>query len=127
MLLSALASELRALLIHLGTQDQKLKGSLRGYLASTGFKQALSQPYILRHVPRDCVMLLSPSQGWMLSPWIIWVFLMYTNRAGLYVLWARSPLPSMQFPLDGLAGAERPDMHDLSEMDALNRQSKCVG
>lgn len=98
MLLSALASELRALLIHLETQDQKPKGGLRGYLASTGFKQALSQPYILRHVPRDCVMLLCPSQGWMLSPRVIWVFLMYTNKAGLYVLWARPTSPQHAVP-----------------------------
>lgn len=79
MLLSALASVLRALLIHLGTQDQKPKGGLRGYLAPTGFKQALSQPSVLRHTPRDCITLLSPSQGWMLSPRVIWVFLMYTG------------------------------------------------
>lgn len=43
MLLSSLALVLRVGLIHLGTQAQKPTGGLRGYLSSTGFKQAQAQ------------------------------------------------------------------------------------
>lgn len=36
------------------------------------------------------------------------------------------PLLSTQTP-DGLAGAQLPDVCAFSEVDALNRQSKCMG
>lgn len=62
----------------------------------------------------------------MLSPWVIWVFLMYTGQA--YVCCGLDPpLLSMHFTLDGLAGTQLPDIRDLFEMDALNRQCKGTG
>lgn len=51
---------------------------------------------------------------------------MYTGQA--YVCCGLDPpLLSMHFTLDGLAGTQLPDIRDLFEMDALNRQCKGTG